>query len=350
MTQLSTFHVPSLVHPGDKVALLSPAWAAPAYFPEIHEQAKRRIETELELVPVDFPTTTVMGASLAERAADVNTAFADPDIRAIFTTVGGDDQIQLTSLLNSEVIRRDPKPFFGYSDNTNILNWLWRNGVASFHGGATQVHLGSGPGIDPIHLMTLRGALFGDDVVLPAVTESEDYGVDWSDPRALTDGVIREPAMPVEFIGSEQIVRGATWGGCFEVLDQLAMAGRLPAADELEGKILLLETSEIMPPPDYVGRWIRAFGERGYLSAAAGLMFAQPVVDDRDAPAPYEVRESRRLTYLEYVLSHVGAYREDLLVVIGAPFGHTRPQAVLPYGGEVTLDPQAGTITAHFTR
>lgn len=196
----------------------------------------------------------------------------------------------------------------------------------------------------------MRGALFGDDVVLPAVTESEDYGVDWSDPRALTDRVRREAAMPVEFIGSDHIVRGATWGGCFEVLDQLAMAGRLPDAGELEGKILILETSEIMPPPDYVGRWIRAFGERGYLSAVAGLVFAQPIVDDRDAPAPDYVKEARRMGYMDYLLSNIAAYREDLLVVIGVPFGHTRPQAVLPYGGEMTLDPQSETITAHFAR
>ncbi|QJC22074.1 S66 family peptidase [Arcanobacterium buesumense] len=350
MTHSAPLISPSVVHPGDKVAVLSPAWAAPAYFPQLHEQAKQRIESELGLIAVDFPTTCAMGASLADRAADVNTAFADPDIRAIFTTVGGDDEICLTKLLDPELVRQDPKPFFGYSDNTNILNWLWHNGVASFHGGATQVHLGSGPGIDPIHLLTLRSALFGDDVVLPIVSESEDYGLDWSDPQALTHGVHREPAMPVEFIGSDQQVRAATWGGCFEVLDQLAIAGRLPDARELEGKILMLETSEIMPPPDYVGRWIRAFGERGYLSAAAGLMFAQPVVDDRDNPVPYEVQQSRRLTYLEYVLTHVSSYRDDLLVVVGAPFGHTRPQAIIPYGGEVTLDPQAETITAHFAR
>lgn len=111
MTPSSTFRLPSTVRPGDKVALLSPAWAAPAYFPEIHEQAKQRILTELGLIPVDFPTTVTMGASLAERAADVNAAFADPDIRAIFTTIGGDDQIRLTSLLDPQLVNHDPKPF-----------------------------------------------------------------------------------------------------------------------------------------------------------------------------------------------------------------------------------------------
>ena len=31
-------------------------------------------------------------------------------------------------------------------------------------------------------------------------------------------------------------------------------------------------------------------------------------------------------------------------------FGHTRPQWLLPYGGEVTLDPQAQTVIAHYRR
>ena len=47
--------------------------------------------------------------------------------------------------LDPDVVRADPKPFLGYSDNTNLLSWLWTHGVAAFHGGSTQVHLGPGP-------------------------------------------------------------------------------------------------------------------------------------------------------------------------------------------------------------
>jgi hypothetical protein len=31
--------------------------AAPAFFPEVHEQALRRIRPDLDLVPVEFPST-----------------------------------------------------------------------------------------------------------------------------------------------------------------------------------------------------------------------------------------------------------------------------------------------------
>lgn len=339
---------PAKIDPGDKVAVLSPAWAAPAYFPQLHEQAMRRMEDLLEVQVVEYPTTRMMGASCAQRAADINSAFANPDIRAIFTTVGGDDLIRVIPHLDPTLPFADPKPFFGYSDNTNILNWLWLNGVASFHGGATQVHFGSGPLVDDAHLATLRAALFGGDLVLPTTKDSEDYGLDWSDPLALTEDGQRGPACPVEFLGSDDVVRGRTWGGCLEVIDQLALAGRLPQAEELEGAVLIFETSEILPPPEFVGRWIRAMGERGYLEAASALMFARPVVDDRDAPAPEHVLDARREAYTEYLLSNISMYRDDLLVCLGLPFGHTRPQLVLPYGGEVTLDPSAGKIIAHY--
>ncbi len=334
---------------GGKVAVLSPAWAAPAYFPDLHDQAMERVERLLGVEAVEFPTTRNMKATPEARAADVNAAFADPEIRAIFTTIGGDDQIRITPHLDPELPKSDPKPFFGYSDNTNILNWLWMNGVGSYHGGSTQVHFGQGKLVDTEHLLTLRAALFGGgDYVLPETRNSEDFGIDWSDPRSLTDNVERGSALPVEYLGSEDIVRGHTWGGSLEIIDQLALANRLPSADDLEGAILIFETSELLPPADYVGRWIRALGERGYLEAATGLMFARPVVQDREAPADEDVLAARRDAYTEYLLANLSLYRNDLLVALNVPFGHTRPQHILPYGGDVTIDPVAAKIVAHF--
>lgn len=342
-------HAPLPAAVGDKVAVLSPAWSAPAYFPALHEQAIERVERMLGVEVVEYPTTREMGATPEARAADVNAAFADPEIRAIFTTIGGDDQIRVTPHLDPELATADPKPFFGFSDNTNILNWLFCHGVGSYHGGSTQIHFGQGRLVDNEHLLTLRAALFGGgDYVLPTTQDSEDFGIDWSDPRSLTEGVEREPALPVEFLGSDEIVRGRTWGGSMEVLDQLALAGRLPDPEDLEGAILIFETSEILPPADFVGRWIRGMGERGYLDAAAGLMFARPVVQDREAPVAAEVRDARREAYTEYLLSNLSLYRNDLLVAMNVPFGHTRPQVILPYGGEVTIDPIQEGIVAHY--
>ena len=66
---------------------------------------------------VEYPTTRKISPPAA-RAADVNAAFADPDITAILTSIGGDDQIKILKHLDADVIPANPKPFFGISDNT----------------------------------------------------------------------------------------------------------------------------------------------------------------------------------------------------------------------------------------
>jgi muramoyltetrapeptide carboxypeptidase LdcA involved in peptidoglycan recycling len=119
--QTSLAH-PRKAAPGDKVAVLSPSFAAPGFAPEVHEQAMKRLAEITGLVPVEYPTTRQMGASPQDRAADLNAAFADPDIRAVLATIGGEDQITVVPHLDPEIVRADPKPFLGYSDNTNLLN------------------------------------------------------------------------------------------------------------------------------------------------------------------------------------------------------------------------------------
>ena len=73
----------SFVHPpkaraGDRVAVLSPSFAAPAVAPAVHEQAMRRLTEVTGLVPVEYPTTRRVGADPRDRAADLLAAFGDP--------------------------------------------------------------------------------------------------------------------------------------------------------------------------------------------------------------------------------------------------------------------------------
>ena len=338
---------------GVKVALLSPAWAAPAYYPAVHEQGAKNLAELFNFEIVEYPSTRKMGASALERAEDLNAAFADPQIRAIFTTVGGDDQIRILKYLDPEIVRMDPKPFFGYSDNTNILNWLWLNGVQSYHGGSTMVHL-SGPSIDPEHALSLHAALTrtGDlELTIPAV--SQDFGFDWSDPSALNDESEYYESLKLKFYGNPGTVTGTTWGGSLEVIDQLALADRLPRVQQLAGAILILETSEIMPPADMVGRWIRGLGERGYFAQAAGMILARPVSMRRDKPESYSVSLARIEAQYDYVLAELSHYVDlsessDFSLCLGLPFGHTKPQYVLPYGGKVSISAKLEKVIAHF--
>lgn len=52
--------------------------------------------------------------------ADSNAALVDPEIRAAISTTGVHDQITVVPRLDASPLRYDPKPFRGYSDDTNI--------------------------------------------------------------------------------------------------------------------------------------------------------------------------------------------------------------------------------------
>jgi len=336
--------------PGDKVAVLSPSFAAPAVAPRIHEQALERLAELTELEPVEFPTTRELGASARDRAADFNAAFADPDIRAVLATIGGDDQITVVPHLDAELVRRDPKPFLGYSDNTNILNWLWIHGVPGYYGGSTQVQLGPGPGVDPIHAQALRAALLtGERLEITEPGESEDFGRDWNDPRALTEFGEREPTEPWAWSGPARSVTGRTWGGCIEVIQWILTAGRFPSDPAvLDGGVLLLESSEELIPAQEFGRILRSLGERGVVAAVDAVVVGRPPTSDFTLRPSAEERTAKRDEQRDVTISLVDRYNPDAVVVVGPPFGHTRPQWIVPYGGQMTVDGSTRRLFADY--
>lgn len=344
-----------VVHPpkprqGDRVAVLSPSFAAPAHFPAVHEQAMVRLREVTGLEPVEYATTRA-DSSAEARASDINAAFADPDIRAILATVGGDDQITVVRHLDPALARADPKPFLGYSDNTNLLNWLWVNGVAGFYGGSTQVHLGPGPGVDAVHAASLRAALLsGGTLELSEPGESEDTGRPWDDPTALTAYGEREATEPWTWHGPARSVTGRTWGGCLEVLEWILTADRFPFPPRvLDGGVLLVETSEELPSAQTVGRILRSIGERGLLSAVDAVVVARPPTSDLEHRPPTDERRRLRDAQRDVVTATVATYNPEAVVVVGIPFGHTRPQWIVPYGGTMTVDGERQRVVADYS-
>jgi muramoyltetrapeptide carboxypeptidase LdcA involved in peptidoglycan recycling len=45
------------------------------------------------------------------------------------------------------------------------------------------------------------------------------------------------------------------------------------------------------------------------------------------------------------VSTEIARYNPDAVVCLGVPFGHTRPQWILPYGGRIQLDGARRTVT-----
>jgi muramoyltetrapeptide carboxypeptidase LdcA involved in peptidoglycan recycling len=342
--------VPGKLAPGDRVAVVSPGFAAPGRFPEVHELGMRRLREEIGLEPVEYPTTRTPGAPPRERAADLMAAFADPQIKAILATIGGDDQITVLPFLDPEVVRANPKAFAGFSDNTNLLNWLWHLGVAGYHGGSTMMHLARPGGLHPVHVRSLRAALFdGGDLRLHPVARFSEDELSWADPAGQDGPAPTQPSPGWAWHQPERVVTGPTWGGNLEIVHWNLAVGRwIRPAGDYAGCVLILETSEEMPPAEEVFRMLRNLGERGLLTQFPAVVFGLAKASGIERPVNPAGREHYRAGQQEAVLRAFGAYNPDAMIVFNVDIGHTDPQWVIPYGGAMTIDGPARTITASY--
>jgi muramoyltetrapeptide carboxypeptidase LdcA involved in peptidoglycan recycling len=340
--------VPPKLSPGDRVAVVSPSWAAPEAFPARHMLAMEFIERELGLVVVEYPTTR-RSAAPRERAADLMAAFADRSVRAVLATIGGADQLTVLRHLDPAVVRADPKPFLGFSDNTNLLNWLWNQGIASYHGGSTMVHLARTGGPHPISYLSLRDALFARvDRPLAEPAEFSEDEVDWADPSPSAAAPV-QPAPGWTWHQPATAVTAPTWGGNLEVLHWLLAANRwIRPVEDYAGCVLLIETSEELPPAREVYRILRNAGERGLLARFPAVLVARAKAAFFGRPANPEERQAYRADQRAAVLRAFAEYHPNAMIVFDVDFGHTDPQYVLPYGGLITVDGLNRTITAHY--
>lgn len=342
--------MPAKSRPGDRVSVVSPSWGGPASFPDVHERGLRVLRDELGLVPVEYPTTRRPDATPQERADDLMAAFADTTTTAVLATIGGDDQLTVLPHLDPAVICSHPKAFFGYSDNTNLLNWLWQLGIGGYHGGSTMVHLARGGRPHPVSLGSLRTALFdsGTVEILP-VTQFTDLHADWSDPATLENELPQTPDPGWSWHGAGRVVSGPTWGGNLEILHWNLAAGRwIGAVDQYAGCVLLLETSEELPSADEVFRMLRNAGERGLLEQFEAVVVAKPKAWSRDGGQSPAERRAFADAQQSAVLQALARYNPDAMVVFGPDFGHTDPQYVLPYGGIMTVDGPSRRITVDY--
>ena len=337
--------------PGDQVAVVAPSAGLPQLFPDLHEQSLHRLRDELELIPVEYPTTRVLGAPAADRARDLHAAFADPQVKAVLAVIGGDDQITVVPHLDAEVFRANPKPFFGYSDNTNLLHFLWRTGIVGFHGGSTMVHLGRGGQTHPITMASLRAALFRPgwfELTVPA--EFSDETLDWNDPVSLSTEPVPRPA-PGGWTWHQPsgVIEAPTWGGNLEIVGWLLMADRaVPAPDEIDGHVLVLETSEEMPSAEEVFRTLRNMGERGLLGRFSALLMGRAKAWEQNRRTTLAERAVYADDQRAAVLRAMAAYNPEATVVFDLDVGHTDPQLIVPYGGQVRIDAPARTISVRY--
>lgn len=77
---------------------------------------------------------SIFNGSGKDRANELMIFFVNPNIKAIFDISGGDVANEILDYLDFEIIKANPKPFFGYSDLSVLLNSIYsKSELKTYH-------------------------------------------------------------------------------------------------------------------------------------------------------------------------------------------------------------------------
>ncbi len=334
---------------GDKVAVLSPSFAAPTIFPKVFELGLQRIRDVFELEPVEYPTTRKLNARTEDRARDIIAAFSDQEIKAVIASIGGDDQVTYIHKMSPEVFIKNPKLFLGYSDNTHLCNFLFQHGVPSYYGACVMTQFAMHGEMDSYTVENIRHALFDSGEY--EITSSEEYneiGLNWQDEALLAERRAYEKNTGWTW-DAPMSSEGVLWGGCLESIDDMLRNNTpIPDLKRFGNIILMLETSEEIPSCAYVQRVLRALGERGIVKAVQGIFVGRPKAWEFDKQFTKEERIAYVDAQQKAILETVRTYNKNIPVVQNMNFGHTDPQIPMPYGGRARVDSNTKRIFVYF--
>lgn len=327
--------------PGDTIAVVSPSWGGPSHFPHVFDHGLAVLRSwgfEVRESPTARASSDRLRLDPQARAGDLNRAFADPTVRAIVASIGGDDSIRLLPYLDRDAIAANPTILMGYSDTTTLLVAARRLGLVAHHGPSAMAGLSQMAALPATYERHVRELLTStaDAYRYPAFDGFVEGYPDWSDPTQVGEVGAWQPDTGPRTLQGAGVVTGELFGGCLDVLDWLRGTWAWPDPDDWTGRLLFLETSEEKPSPLQVERMLRAFGVAGVFDRVAGILVGRP----RDHSV--EERMAFEAAIRAIIAEEFG--RPDLPIVAGLPFGHTDPQWVLPLGVRAELDVDSGSL------
>ena len=302
--------LPVPLSPGDTVGLVSPSSATAGRLGlKLAGEVMQALGFKVKTGPHYASRYGGLAGTDAERAGDINAMFADDSVNAVICLRGGSGAARLLPLLDYDAIRANPKALLGYSDITALHCGIHaQTGLVTFHGpnGSSSWNDFNADQFRRMfferELMHYRNVVDAGDELVPRRN------------RTLT------------ITGGK--ARGELVGGNLSVLVALAGSPYLP---DFRGRILFLE--DVDEAPYRVDRMLTTLKLMGALDGIAGFIFGQ--CTDCDPGDGYG-----SLTLDQIFDDHikplgVPAYR-------GAMIGHVREQFILPVGGQVEMDADAG--------
>jgi muramoyltetrapeptide carboxypeptidase LdcA involved in peptidoglycan recycling len=200
---------PHKLSQGDKVAAITLSWGGPGVFPDRFEVGKQRLEEifGLQVIPTKHALKDAewVYQNPKARADDLTEAFLDPSIKAIISTIGGDESIRLIPFVDLNIIRNNPKIFMGYSDTTVTHFMCLKAGLSSFYGPAIMTGFAENTAMHNYAINGIRQNLFSNNLIdeIPRNTDGwTTENLDWSDKK--NQGAVPDNADMCYWIGDEE--------------------------------------------------------------------------------------------------------------------------------------------------
>ncbi|GEK34911.1 S66 peptidase family protein [Kurthia sibirica] len=247
-----------------------------------------------------------LAGSDEERLADLHTMFADPAIKGIICACGGYGAARFTDAIDFELLAKNPKILWGYSDITFLHNAIGNNS----------------------NLVTFHGPMLASDVAEESFQSSS----------ALQFQQLFEPTIlqydlnfgPIKTRVGGQVTAEVVGGN----LSLIANGIGTPFQLDVAGKILLIE--DVGEEPYRVDCMLNQLRQAGMLDQLTGV-----IIGDFSEAQPKKQQETLEL---DDVFSHYFSPLH-IPVVSEVKIGHCQPHFAIPLGVEATIDADEPKIT-----
>lgn len=319
---------PRKLKAGDEVRIIAPAFSYQIIGEDVRKIATERLE-QMGL-KVSFGKNlgiidSFVSSPIDARIQDLHDAYADKNVKAIFTVIGGFNSNQLLGLIDFEQIKQNPKMLIGYSDIAALQNAiLAKTGIVSYYGPHFS-SLGMKYGAD-YTLDYLRRILFDDSefFVQPCQEWSDDpeWFINQEDRHFnKNDGfwIINSGSATGTLIGGEMTTFQLLYGTQYMPTDN-----DLILALEIEGG-----------NKHILDRILQSTIHQPWFKNVRGLVIGRT--------------ESKSEVSRDDIVSIFNIHPElkNIPVVANVDFGHTYPMTVLPLGGTIKISDGALTVIKH---
>lgn len=294
---------PSVLQPGDLVALVAPSGPVPPQRAAAAVEVLTGWGLRVRMGAYALGKHTFLAGTDEERLEDLNNAFRDDEVRGVLCLRGGYGMQRIVDGVDFAAVARDPKIVMGFSDITALHLALWcETGLATVHGPvAAQFDKGAG---SPTARWAYKATMTGEPVQVTADPNESTF-------RVRTGGR----------------AEGRLLGGN---LAMLASTVGTPHAPDLQDAILLIE--DVTEAPYRIDRMLTHLIRAGWFNEVRGIAVGQFTdCADEGRTSPEDVLQER--------LASLG-----VPVLGGLPIGHGDQHAAVGLGVAAVLDAQAGTL------